>query len=165
MRQTITWTNACRCQTPYVRCHLAKANSVMSHDDVINGNIFCLLALCWGNPPVIGVWPFEKGIHCSPVNFPHKGQWRGALMFSLSCAWKTAEQPIETLAIWGHMHSLWRHCNGRAGSSSCIKMCPNNQSDLKMFEISITTQITYFYRAVYHVECLRLASSMSVLIG
>ena len=28
-----------------------------------------------------------RGIHRSPVNFPHKGQWRGALMFSLICAW------------------------------------------------------------------------------
>ena len=26
----------------------------------------------------------------SPVNFPHKGQWRGALMFSLICAWINA---------------------------------------------------------------------------
>ena len=25
-------------------------------------------------------------IHRSPVNYPHKGQWRGALMFSLICA-------------------------------------------------------------------------------
>ena len=33
-----------------------------------------LLALC-------------AGIHRSPVNSPHKGQWRGALMFSLICAW------------------------------------------------------------------------------
>ena len=27
-----------------------------------------------------------RGIHRSPVNFPHKGQWHGALMFSLICA-------------------------------------------------------------------------------
>ena len=33
-----------------------------------------LVALCAGNSPV-------------PVNSPHKGQWRGALMFSLICAW------------------------------------------------------------------------------
>ena len=33
-----------------------------------------LLALCVGNSLV-------------PVNSPHKGQWRGALMFSLICAW------------------------------------------------------------------------------
>ena len=33
-----------------------------------------LLALC-------------AGIHRSPVNSPNKGQWRGALMISLICAW------------------------------------------------------------------------------
>ena len=33
-----------------------------------------LLALCAGNSPV-------------PVNSPHRGQWRGALMFSLICVW------------------------------------------------------------------------------
>ena len=33
-----------------------------------------LLALCAGNSSV-------------PVNSPHKGQWRGALMFSLICVW------------------------------------------------------------------------------
>ena len=33
-----------------------------------------LLAICAGNSPV-------------PVNSPHKGQWRWALMFSLICAW------------------------------------------------------------------------------
>ena len=27
-------------------------------------------------------WPFVRGIHRSPVNSPHKGQWRGALIFS-----------------------------------------------------------------------------------
>ena len=40
------------------------------HDDVIK----------WKHFP--GNWPFVRGIHRSPVNFPHKGQWRGALMFS-----------------------------------------------------------------------------------
>ena len=28
-----------------------------------------------------------RGIHRSPVDSPHKGQWRGALTFSLICAW------------------------------------------------------------------------------
>ena len=32
-------------------------------------------------------WPFVRGIHRSPVNSLHKGQWGGALMFSLICAW------------------------------------------------------------------------------
>ena len=30
-------------------------------------------------------WPFVRGIHRSPVNSPHKGQWREALMFFLIC--------------------------------------------------------------------------------
>ena len=36
-----------------------------------------LLTICAGNSPV-------------PVNFPHKGQWRGALMFALICVWINA---------------------------------------------------------------------------
>ena len=32
-------------------------------------------------------WPFVRGIHRSPVNSPHKGQWRAALIFSLICVW------------------------------------------------------------------------------
>ena len=32
-------------------------------------------------------WPFVQGIHRSPVYSPYKGQWRGALMFSLICTW------------------------------------------------------------------------------
>ena len=40
------------------------------HDDVIK----------WKHFP--RYWPFVRGIHRSPVNSPHKGQWRGALMFS-----------------------------------------------------------------------------------
>ena len=32
-------------------------------------------------------WPFVRWTHRSTVNSPHKGQWRGALMFSLVSAW------------------------------------------------------------------------------
>ena len=46
-----------------------------SHDDVIK----------WKHFP--RYWPFVRGIHLSPVNSPHKGQWRRALMFTLICAW------------------------------------------------------------------------------
>ena len=45
------------------------------HDDVIKWKYFPRY------------WPFVWGIHRWPVNSPHKGQWRGALMFSLICAW------------------------------------------------------------------------------
>ena len=46
-----------------------------THDDVIK----------WKHFP--RYWPFVGGIHRSPMNSPHKGQWRGALMFSLICVW------------------------------------------------------------------------------
>ena len=36
---------------------------------------------------ILRYWPFVRGIHPSPVNSPHKGQWRGALKFSFVCAW------------------------------------------------------------------------------
>ena len=32
-------------------------------------------------------WAFVRGIHRSPVNSPHRGQWYGALMISLICAY------------------------------------------------------------------------------
>ena len=35
----------------------------------------------------LGYWPFVRGIHRSPVDSPHQGQWRGALMYSLICEW------------------------------------------------------------------------------
>ena len=48
------------------------------HDDVIKWNQFPRY------------WPFVRGIHWSPLNSPHKGQWRGAFMSSLICAWINA---------------------------------------------------------------------------
>ena len=35
----------------------------------------------------LSYWPFVRGIHWSPVDSPHKGQWRRVLMFSLIRAW------------------------------------------------------------------------------
>ena len=43
------------------------------HDDVIK----------WKHFP--RYWPFVRGIHLSPLNSPHNGQWSEALMFSLIC--------------------------------------------------------------------------------
>ena len=49
--------------------------------------------IIWGHDDVIKwkhfqrYWPFVRGIHRSPVNSPHKGQWCGALMFSLIYTW------------------------------------------------------------------------------
>ena len=49
--------------------------TALAHDDVIK----------WKHFPCC--WPFVRGIHQSPVQFPHNIPWRGALMFSLIYAW------------------------------------------------------------------------------
>ena len=50
-------------------------NKSMYHDIVIKWKHF------------LRYWPFMRRIRRFPVNSPHKGQWRRALMFSLICAW------------------------------------------------------------------------------
>ena len=74
-------------------------NDYWSYDDVIQ----------WKHFPLY--WPFVWGIHRPPVNSPHKGQWRGALVFSLICLNKRLSKQwwdwwFETPSL-----SLWCHCN------------------------------------------------------
>ena len=69
------------------------------HDDVIK----------WKHLPCY--WPSERGIDRSPVNSSHKGQWRGALMFSLICAWLNGWVK-QSWGWWFETPScpLWPHC-------------------------------------------------------
>ena len=60
---------------PYHLRQVSATPLMINHDDVIK----------WKHFP--RYWPLVRGIHRSPVNSPHKGQWRGALVFSLICAW------------------------------------------------------------------------------
>ena len=77
-------------------------------------------------------WPFMWGIHRSPVNSPHKGQWRGALTFFLdlrlnkrlskqSCGW-WFETPSRT---------LWRHCNA---FSSAMHVTPAQEKAFRYYK-------------------------------
>ena len=84
------------CQSPSRPLHLSWTIAV-SHDDVIKWKYF---PRCW---------PFVRGIHRSPVNSPHKGQWRGTLMFSLNCVWINSW--INDGEAGDLRRSLWRHCN------------------------------------------------------
>ena len=56
-------------------CHEVNSLHPTGHDDVIK----------WKHFP--RHWPFAWGIHRSLANSPHKGQWRGTLMFYLICSW------------------------------------------------------------------------------
>ena len=64
-----------RCSMCYDRGWISiRGVNFQIHDDVIK----------WRHFP--RYWPFVRGIHRSPVNSPHKGQWREALMFFWSAA-------------------------------------------------------------------------------
>ena len=72
---------------------------LLQHDEVIK----------WKHFP--RYWPFVRGIHRSPVNSPHKGQWRGALRLN--------KRLNEQSWGWGFKTPscpLWRHCNGFAAT-------------------------------------------------
>ena len=57
-------------------CYLLRSpQTINTHYDVIK----------WKHFP--RYWPFVRIIHRSPMNSLHRGQWRGALIFSLICAW------------------------------------------------------------------------------
>ena len=74
-------SSSCRitlCWIPHnltdVKSTLIQVTAWCQHDDVIKWKHF------------LRHWPFVRGIHQSAVNSPHKGQWYGALIFSLICA-------------------------------------------------------------------------------
>ena len=66
------------------------------HDDVIK----------WKHFPCH--WPFVRGGHRSPVDSPHKGQWRRALVSSLMCIWKNAWASSRDA---GDLRRHGAHCN------------------------------------------------------
>ena len=73
------------------RKHFTAGCTVSCHDDKLrcnqwqfcqNDEILVHDVIKWKHFP--RSWPFVQGIHRSPVNSTHKGQWRRALMFSWS---------------------------------------------------------------------------------
>ena len=101
----VTFTDSTFLRTGYVTRNSCRdpATSCGIHDDVIK----------WKHFP--RYWPFVRGIHRSPVNSPHKGQWRRALMFTLICCLnkRLCKQPwgwwFETLLcpLWRHSNECW----------------------------------------------------------
>ena len=78
----------------FLSCNALNEKAIKKDDDVNYPCSIVTLVLCgqyhddvikWKHFP--RYWPFVRRIHRSPVNSPHKGQWRGALMFSLISAW------------------------------------------------------------------------------
>ena len=73
--------------------------STLRHDDIVKRKHFP----CY--------WPFVRGIHRSPVNSPHKGQWRGVLVFFYLRLNKQLSKQSRRRCFWPQKRSLWRHYN------------------------------------------------------
>ena len=78
--------------------------------------------------------PFLWGIHRWPVNSPHNGQLRGALMFSLICAWTNCRVNNRTASDLkrhrAHYDVIATH---RTGQLSChVQLLLYNMDESKM---------------------------------
>ena len=71
-----------------------------------NGNIFRVTGPLW-----------RESMHRSPVDSPHKGQWRGALM-SLIFAWKRLSKQSRSRWFETPSLSIWCHCNAQVWFNS-----------------------------------------------
>ena len=119
------------------------------HDDVIKMEIFsALLALCAGNSPV-------------PVNSPQKGQWRGALMFSLICVWingwvnnreagnlRRQQAHYDVIVMWNafHITSPWWEVSS-GGSNEVLSLLfqfPEKKSSLPGLHPSPKVKADFF---------------------
>ena len=101
-------------------------------------------------------WPFVRGIHGSQVNSPQKGQWRGALKFSLICTclngWVNKREA----------HPLWRHRNAnrkifltRGQQCICVLWWNCTEQDKNLYSICPKTD-TYNVVALTHVTTTAL---------
>ena len=84
----------------FLKCMDNTVDWVSLHNDVIE----------WKHFPCY--CPFVRRMHRSPVDYPHKGRWRGALMFSLMICPNTRLSK-QSGCRWFEMPScsLWCHCD------------------------------------------------------
>ena len=109
------------------------------HDDIIK----------WKHIP--RHWPFVRGIHWSPTDSPHKGQWSRAfdVLFDL-CLNKLLSKYSKHWLFETPSRSLWRHCN-------VITQCQSNNP----WEFGRTpaahaqkrTQLVHQLRRIDNIEC------------
>ena len=115
----------------------ARVVNSQNHDDVIKWKYFPLY------------WPFVRGIHRSPVNSPHKGQWREALMFSLICAringWVNNREAGDL--VFGYPLYRYRYCI-RIYCILCFRNITLIVDFMRLFTLIIVLINIIFYQCV-----------------
>ena len=97
------------------RCRIESAfpHHAITHDNVIK----------WKHFPRYK--HFLRGIHRSSVDSHHRGQWRGALMFSLIYVNKQLSKQSRRRWFKPPSRSLWRHCNAFISWSADTEYYPS----------------------------------------
>ena len=125
----ITWCDISSNSTPPIP---RRTNDLMMTSS--NGNIFPRY------------WPFVRGIHRSPVNSPHKGQWHWALIFSMIYAlingWVNSRGDLrrhgahhDVIIIWlavtisDHGHTVGPEVLRHGLSGHCVRVAVRSASD------------------------------------
>ena len=106
-------------------------------------------------------WPFVRGIHWSPVNSPHKGLWRGALVlfYDQRLSKRLSKQ---SWGWWFETPScpLWRHCNDKANQK--YRWFWWQKVDTHIYQSNLDTKIDMKITEIanfdmeYHVETVYL---------
>ena len=93
--------------------HLDIIHYALSHMHNPIYNMECIIhPQIWWRHQMARYWPFAWGIHRSPANSPHKGQWRGDLVFSSICAMdKRLSEQSRGWWFVTPLCPLWRQCN------------------------------------------------------
>ena len=134
---SILMLQTCRNNICDTNCELCTQTRLLPKREISTGRPL-KIAHAWWRPKwkhFPSYWPFVRGIHRWPVNSPLKGQWRGALMFSLVCAWingwvnnREAGDLIrhrahyDVIVMWSH----WSACHMYISWDALFKWAPNN---------------------------------------
>ena len=122
-------------------------------------------------------WPFARGIHRSPVNSPHKGQWRGVLMLSLICAringWVNNREAGDLrrhrvhydVIVKKEFHVLqWHRSSKHYGFIVITKYCWPKWNYVSQTKVAMTFSWTFFLFWFKYHRCLLLKAQLTLFI-
>ena len=107
----------------------------------------------------MGTFSAVRGIHRPPADSPHKGQWRGALMFSLICLHKRLSKQSRRGWFETPLRSLWRHCNDSTNDSavpSCSQKKRCSSLIRARYKVSCVFNLCFIFCFTHHDRwCLK----------
>ena len=119
-------------------------------------------------------WPFVREIDRSPVDSPHKGQWRGAFMFYLNCAWTNtsannrdagdlrchrAHYDVIVMSYWLISCSITQNFYSLSGKTSYRKISKPQDSSLDFCTRSEIWQAAFKFQSHTIIITSNLAAS------